>query len=35
MESFTWEILGKKLHGVFSDVSLDTNERMIILTLEK
>jgi uncharacterized protein YbcI len=34
METFTVDILGKKLLGVFSDVSLDINERMIILTLD-
>jgi len=33
MESITMEILGKKLLGLFSDVSLDTGDRVIILTL--
>lgn len=35
MENFTMEILGKKLLGLFSDVSLDTGERVIVLTLNK
>lgn len=33
MESFTMEVFGKKLLGLFSDVSLDTGERVIVLTL--
>ena len=33
MESFTMEILGKKLLDLFSDISINTGERVIVLTL--
>ena len=35
MESFTMEVFGKRLLGLFSDVSLDTGERVIVLTLNR
>jgi len=35
MENHTMEIFGRKLQGLFSDISLDTGERVIVLTLKK
>ena len=35
MENHTMEIFGKKLLGLFSDVSLDSGERVIVLTLNE
>jgi uncharacterized protein YbcI len=35
MESYTREIFGRELLGLFSDISLDTGERVIVLTLQK
>lgn len=35
MESYTKEIFGKTVLGLFSDISLDSGERVIVLTLDK
>jgi uncharacterized protein YbcI len=34
IESYTREIFGKELLGLFSDISLDSGERVIVLTMK-